>query len=169
MGIQCPKCHSDNTDTARFCSNCAAPLPSSKEIPVTETLETPKEELTTGSIFAGRYQIIEELGKGGMGKVYKALDTDLKEKVAIKLIKPEVAADEKTIERFRNELKLARKIRHKNVFSDLRANLPYIFPKNRHNSEWRGFDWQSRSHGFKSHQLHHLILLNSRLFLDFVF
>jgi len=115
MGIKCPKCHSDNTDTARFCSNCATPLPSSKEIPVTETLETPKEELTTGSTFAGRYQIIEELGKGGMGKVYKAQDIDLREKVAIKLLKPEIAADKKTIERFRNELKFARKIRHKNV------------------------------------------------------
>jgi serine/threonine protein kinase/Tfp pilus assembly protein PilF len=50
-----------------------------------------------------------------MGKVYKAQDTDLKEKVAIKLLKPEIAADKKTIERFRNELKFARKIRHKNV------------------------------------------------------
>ena len=115
MGIKCPKCHFDNPDDTLYCGKCATPLPSSKEIPVTETLETPKEELTTGSTFAGRYQIIEELGKGGMGKVYKALDTDLKEKVAIKLIKPEVAADEKTIERFRNELKFARKIRHKNV------------------------------------------------------
>jgi serine/threonine protein kinase/Tfp pilus assembly protein PilF len=115
MGVKCPKCHSDNTDTARFCSNCATPLPSSKEIPVTETIETPKEELTTGSTFAGRYQIIEELGIGGMGKVYKAQDTDLKEKVAIKLLKPGIAADKKTIERFRNELKFARKIRHKNV------------------------------------------------------
>ena len=115
MGIKCPKCHSDNTDTARFCSNCATPLPSSKEIPVTETLETPKEELTTGSTFAARYQIIEELGKGGMGKVYKVHDTEIKEKVALKLLKPEIASDEKTIERFRNEIKLARKISHKNV------------------------------------------------------
>ncbi len=115
MGIKCPKCNTDNPETQKFCGECATPLPSSKEIPVTETLETPKEELTTGSTFAGRYRIIEELGKGGMGKVYKALDTDLKEKVAIKLIKPEVAADKNTIERFRNELKFARKIRHKNV------------------------------------------------------
>jgi len=115
MGIKCPKCHFDNPDDTVYCGKCATPLPSSKEIPVTETLETPTEELTTGSTFAGRYQIIEELGKGGMGKVYKALDTDLKEKVAIKLIKPEVAVDKKTIERFRNELKFARKIRHKNV------------------------------------------------------
>ncbi|GAG00650.1 unnamed protein product, partial [marine sediment metagenome] len=68
-----------------------------------------------GSTFAGRYQIIEELGKGGMGKVYKALDKEIKGKVALKLIKPEVASDKKTIERFRNELKTARDIAHKNV------------------------------------------------------
>ncbi len=115
MGTKCPKCNTDNPSDSKYCKECAAPLSSSKEIPVTKTLETPTEELNTGSTFAGRYQIIEELGKGGMGKVYKALDTDLKEKVAIKLIKPEVAADKNTIERFRNELKFARKIRHKNV------------------------------------------------------
>jgi serine/threonine protein kinase/tetratricopeptide (TPR) repeat protein len=72
-------------------------------------------ELTTGTTFAGRYQVIEELGKGGMGRVYKVFDTDIKEKVALKLLKPEVAADGETVERFSNELKLARKIRHKNV------------------------------------------------------
>jgi len=115
--MKCPKCDFENPADTKFCSECAAPLPSSEEISarLTETLETPKEELTTGSTFAGRYQIIEELGKGGMGKVYKAQDTDLKEKVAIKLLRPEIAADKKTIERFRNELKFARKIRHKNV------------------------------------------------------
>ena len=117
MGVECPKCKAENTSDSEFCKKCATPLPSSKEIPVspTKTLETPTKELTTGSTFAGRYQIIEELGKGGMGKVYKAHDTDLKEKVAIKLLKPEIAADKKTIERFKNELKFARKIRHKNV------------------------------------------------------
>ena len=115
MANKCPKCHSDNPETATYCADCGTQLFSSKDIPVTETLETPTEELTTGSTFAGRYQIIEELGKGGMGSVYKAHDTEINEKVAIKLIKPEVAADKKTIERFRNELKFARKIRHKNV------------------------------------------------------
>ena len=115
MANKCPKCQTNNPETATFCADCGTNLTLSKDIKVTETLETPKEELTTGSTFAGRYQIIEELGKGGMGKVYKAQDTDLKEKVAIKLLKPEIAADKKTIERFRNELKFARKIRHKNV------------------------------------------------------
>jgi serine/threonine protein kinase/Tfp pilus assembly protein PilF len=117
MKIKCPKCHTENPSDSKFCKECATPLPSSKEIPFshTRTLETPKEELTTGSAFAGRYQIIEELGKGGMGKVYKALDTRINERIALKLIKPEIASDRKTIERFSNELKMARKISQRNV------------------------------------------------------
>ena len=82
---------------------------------MTETLQTPVRELTTGSTFAGRYQVIEELGHGGMGKVYKVFDTDIKEKVALKLLRPEIALDKETIERFSNELKLARKISQRNV------------------------------------------------------
>jgi TolB-like protein/Flp pilus assembly protein TadD len=50
-----------------------------------------------------------------MGMVYKALDKEINEEVAIKLLKPEIASDETTVERFRNELKFARKIAHKNV------------------------------------------------------
>jgi hypothetical protein len=71
MTIKCPKCDSENTDKARFCSNCATSLQLSEDIHVlTKTLEAPKEEFTTGSTIAGRDQIIEEVGKGGMGKVY---------------------------------------------------------------------------------------------------
>jgi len=68
-----------------------------------------------GSLFAGRYQVIEELGKGGMGRVYKVLDTEVNAKVALKLIRPEISDDPETVERFRNELKTARDISHKNV------------------------------------------------------
>lgn len=50
-----------------------------------------------------------------MGNVYKVHNTKIKEKIALKLIKPEIAGDKKTIERFSNELRLARKIRHKNI------------------------------------------------------
>jgi serine/threonine protein kinase/Tfp pilus assembly protein PilF len=114
--MKCPKCQSDNPADSGFCSKCGTQLIPHEEISApTETLEAAKEELTTGSTFAGRYQIIEELGKGGMGKVYKAQDTEIKEKVALKLLKPEIAADKKTIERFQNELKFARKISHRNV------------------------------------------------------
>ena len=115
--MNCPKCQTENADAARFCSDCGTSLTPVEDAPpsVTKTIETPREELTTGSTFAGRYQIIEELGKGGMGKVYKAVDTRIHEKIALKLIKPEIATEKKTLERFENELKLARKIVHKNV------------------------------------------------------
>ncbi len=115
MAIKCPKCQAENPETQKFCGECATPLPSSEDIAVTATMEAPREELTTGSTFAGRYQIIEELGKGGMGKVYKVHDTEIKEKVALKLIKSEISVDRKTIQRFQNELKFARKISHRNV------------------------------------------------------
>jgi predicted ATPase/predicted Ser/Thr protein kinase len=84
-------------------------------VPATDALETPKKELATGTTFARRYKVIEELGKGGMGRVYKVLDNEINEKIALKLLKPEVAGDEKRIQRFRNELRNARKISHKNV------------------------------------------------------
>ena len=117
MGIKCPKCHFDNPSDSKICKERGAQLLPAEEISVspTKTLETPKEELITGSTFAGRYQIIEELGKGGKGKVYRVVDKKLNEKIALKLIKPEIASDKKTIERFSNELKFARKIRPKNV------------------------------------------------------
>jgi serine/threonine protein kinase/tetratricopeptide (TPR) repeat protein len=115
--MKCPQCHFENPDTQKFCGECGKALPDSSLIDFsrTETIETQLRELTTGATFGGRYQIIEELGKGGMGEVYKVFDTKIKEKIALKLIKPEIASDKATIERFSNELRFARKIRHKNV------------------------------------------------------
>ncbi len=117
MTAKCPKCDFENPDDTRFCGNCASPLRPSKQIPPsrTETFEAPLTELTRGSTLADRYEIIEDLGRGGMARVYKAFDKEVEEKVALKLLKPEIATDEKTIKRFRNELKFARRIAHKNV------------------------------------------------------
>jgi serine/threonine-protein kinase len=115
MGIKCPKCHFDNPDTQRFCGDCGTQIIPLEEIPVTETLGTPTEELTRGATFANRYEITEELGKGGMGKIYRVEDKKIKEHVALKLIRPEIASNKKTTKRFSNELKMARKIAHRNV------------------------------------------------------
>jgi serine/threonine protein kinase/Tfp pilus assembly protein PilF len=113
--VKCPKCHTDNPETKPFCADCGTRLISLKGSEVTATLVTPREGLPHGTIFADRYEIIEELGKGGMGKVYRAYDQQLEEEVAIKFLRSEIAADKKTLDRFKNEIKLARKIMHKNV------------------------------------------------------
>jgi serine/threonine protein kinase/Tfp pilus assembly protein PilF len=124
MMMKCPRCHFENPEKTSFCANCGTKFdvadrgarPGLKdEVSVTKTLETTPDELARGQTFAGRYEIIEELGTGGMGKVYRAFDKQLELEVALKLLKPEIAADKKTIGRFKNELKLARQITHKNV------------------------------------------------------
>jgi uncharacterized membrane protein YvbJ len=71
MATKCPKCRLENTSDFKFCKECGTQIPSPNDIEVTETIEIPKEELTTGSTFAGRSQIIEGLGRGGTGRVYK--------------------------------------------------------------------------------------------------
>jgi len=115
VAVKCPKCHSENAETKQFCADCGTKLISLKGSKVTATLETPREELPRGTIFANRYEIIEELGKGGMGRVYRAFDKQLEEEVAIKFLKPEIASDNRNLDRFKNEIKLARKIIHRNV------------------------------------------------------
>ncbi|MDH7511529.1 MAG: protein kinase [Clostridiales bacterium] len=130
--MKCPKCFSENLDTQHFCGECGTRLIRSDEGAEShsETLLLPGLELTPGATFAGRYQIIEELGKGGMGTVYRALDKKLGEEIALKLIRPEAASDRVTLERFRTELKAARQIVHKNVARMFDLNeekgIPYI-------------------------------------------
>jgi serine/threonine protein kinase/Tfp pilus assembly protein PilF len=116
MTTQCPNCNAENPDDSLYCGKCATPLPSAGEIPsITKTLETPIQQLIKGTIFASRYEILMKLGKGGMGEVYQVKDVKLDEEMALKVLRPEIVAHEGTIERFKNELKLARKITHRNV------------------------------------------------------
>jgi eukaryotic-like serine/threonine-protein kinase len=74
------------------------------------------DALRPGSVFAGRYEVKEVLGSGGMGVVYRAFDRELGEPVAIKTLRPDtVAGDPIALERFKQEIRLARKISHRNV------------------------------------------------------
>jgi len=115
---KCPRCQADNPPTSRYCAGCGlslfSPLDQASDIR-TQTFIASDDAFQTGTLFASRYQIIEELGRGGMGRVFKAHDIKIGEKVAVKIIRPEIAGDRKTIGRFRNELKLARQITHRNV------------------------------------------------------
>ncbi len=90
MATKCPKCDFDNPSDSKFCKECGTQLTPSESIPdVTITIETPAQELTRGTVFANRYEIIEELGKGGMGKVYRVEDTKFNEEMVLKLLRPE--------------------------------------------------------------------------------
>jgi serine/threonine protein kinase len=109
--MTCPNCRTENPSGSRFCHNCASPLQET----LTKTVKSPTFEIARGHLFAGRYEVIEDLGQGGMGKVFKAFDRTINEVVAVKLIRPEIGVNEKAIERFKNELKVARKISHRNV------------------------------------------------------
>jgi serine/threonine protein kinase len=73
------------------------------------------QEMPAGSIIAGRYEILEELGRGGMGHVFRVKDRELDEVVALKTLRNRPDMSEASRSRFLREIKLSRKITHPNV------------------------------------------------------
>jgi len=71
--------------------------------------------LQPGAVLGQRYEILQILGEGGMGAVYKARDRELNRMVALKVIRPELAGSQAIIDRFKQELLLATRVTHKNV------------------------------------------------------
>ena len=100
--MKCPRCQAENNDTSRFCGRCGVPLHAAgPEGPsLTKTIATPIQVLKTGSVIAGKYRVIEELGQGGMGIVYKAEDLKLKRSVALKFLPPHLVDSPELKERF---------------------------------------------------------------------
>ena len=114
--MKCPHCKKENPDDSHFCSHCGSKVHSPDKLPVrpTKTVEIPSEELTVGSTFAGRYKIVKELGRGGMGVVYKTQDTKLKREVALKSLAPQLMGDETKV-RFVREAQAAAALNHPNI------------------------------------------------------
>jgi serine/threonine protein kinase/Tfp pilus assembly protein PilF len=114
--MKCPKCQHENPEDTLYCGHCAAPLKSCEEISsVTQTLITPGKRVQKGSTAAGRYRILGELGRGGMGVVYKAEDTRLKRTVALKFLPPGMTHDPEVKARFMREAQAAAALDHPHI------------------------------------------------------
>ena len=130
--MKCPVCAAENPQTASHCGKCQTPFfgaasqetlndarsPGAWSVAVTPPphgIAAASGDLETGTVLAGRYEIAQLLGRGGMGAVYKAHDTELNRVVAVKLIRPELAKNPEVLQRFKQELILARQVTHKNV------------------------------------------------------
>ena len=133
--MQCPLCQADNPPTAENCTKCSTPLPladmtisptamgtavstqawSVAVTPRPSSEAAAKGQLEPGTLLAERFEILQLLGQGGMGAVYKARDTELERLVALKLIRPELASHPEILRRFKQELILAREVTHRNV------------------------------------------------------
>ena len=123
--IECPQCGSRYPVGTLSCSKCRTPF----DVPTVIAEVThggtvrmapfgdssSSTNFAAGSILADCYEIVQLLGEGGMGTVYKALDRELDRMVALKVIRPDLARNPESLDRFKKELILSRKVSHRNV------------------------------------------------------
>ena len=126
---KCRKCSSDLPENSRFCLSCGAPVLSdssaietvatsnsqSSKLRVSSSTSSSDGRFLPGTLLAARYRIIAKLGQGGMGEVYRADDIVLGQAVALKFLPPEATDNPIALDRFRNEVKIARQVSHPNV------------------------------------------------------
>src|SRR5437899_10498902 len=109
--MYCSRCGTQNDDTSKFCRSCgldlaATPIQTPQEL--TE-LELVREQLKD------EYEILDELGRGGMAIVFKAREKQLERDVAIKVLPFSLAFDKEFVERFQREARTSAKLEHAGI------------------------------------------------------
>lgn len=120
--MACTFCSAPVTEGARFCSSCGGALAEISASPTRQrgrssdpASDSDHGRFSPGEVLAGRYRIVERVGKGGMGEVYHADDLTLDHPVALKFLPEAFSRNQERLKRFRHEVRIARQISHPHV------------------------------------------------------
>ena len=116
--VSCPSCNTEVTLGTNFCPNCGTATPSGNEPahgsePVDTESAEHRERLQKA--LGDAFQLQDRIGRGGFADVYRAIDTDLKREVAIKVLRPELLGSPDLVERFKREAQTIANIRHPHI------------------------------------------------------
>jgi formylglycine-generating enzyme required for sulfatase activity len=119
--VKCSKCGFINPEGQAACANCSTPLPKVRSVAgVTPSGPTPAPQgrasgFRPGQTVASRYTVVDVIGRGGMGCIYRVRDNALGEEVALKTLLPQFVSNNLVVERFFNEARIARHLSHPNI------------------------------------------------------
>src|SRR5918999_1016406 len=116
----CSRCGSEITGKSKFCPSCGLDLMATTPVHAIATGVLQELDLVRESL-AAEYDIIEELGRGGMAMVYRAKDRQLEREVAVKVLPFSLAFDTEFVERFQREARTAAQLEHPNIISIYRV------------------------------------------------
>jgi serine/threonine-protein kinase len=115
--VYCSRCGTENADTAKFCASCGLDLTATT--PVRAIRSQQEKEVTEVELVREQlheeYEILEELGRGGMAIVFRAREKQLEREVAIKVLPFSLAFDKEFVERFQREARTAAKLEHPSI------------------------------------------------------
>ncbi len=114
--MECPRCRTDNPVDSSSCGGCGSRLPApAPPLSVTQTIQQSITDLARGRMVVGKYRVIKELGRGGMGVVHKATDVKLKRTIAVKFLSPDLLGEPDHPTRFLREAQMASALNHPHI------------------------------------------------------
>src|SRR4029079_16090627 len=120
VSMRCDSCQHELADDAQFCARCG--LPTQIDVQQETNPNTPRStddhpDPRVGVILDSKYKLVEHLGEGGMGSVFRAERLHIGDEVAVKLLHQDLVREKQALDRFRREARTAAMIRHPNVVS----------------------------------------------------